>query len=231
MAGDSDDRNRDEGTKRSVKMPTLPTPPGAAPAGKPAVPPADRAAGEPVSTPAGSAPPLPPEDATSTRTEVRHDLLAGAGADAASEAGTMRRAGVGSSVRLQRVQPPGRSGSVALDRAQFLLGRLESSDIRLYTATASREHARVANRGGSWFLQPLRSPVIVNGVAVKEEIKLVHKMHLRLGEDELVFIDDSVAESPEVAAADAASGPGRLLVVLAVLAGVGGIVLWLVLSG
>lgn len=94
--------------------------------------------------------------------------------------------------RLQRMQPPGRSDVITLERTHYLMGRLPSCDLRLYSQTASREHAQLSAREGRWYLTPVAGKVVlVNGTQVKEEVPLTHKMRLQLGGDELLFLDDS----------------------------------------
>jgi len=134
--------------------------------------------------------------------------------------------------RLQRMQPPGRSDIINLDRTHYLMGRLPSCDLRLYSQTASREHAQLTVRDGHWFLTPVEGKaVLVNGTQVKEEVPLIHKMRLRLGGDELVFLDESGATSIEEAprgggaAAVAVASNRWLALVIALLAL--GLVLWL----
>jgi hypothetical protein len=96
--------------------------------------------------------------------------------------------------RMQRMAPPGRSDVVNLDRTHFLMGRLPSCDFRLYSQTASREHAQLTARDGRWYLTPVAGKVVlVNGSPAKEEVPLTHKMRLQLGGDELIFLDESGA--------------------------------------
>ena len=95
---------------------------------------------------------------------------------------------------MQRMAPPGRSDIVNLDRMHYLMGRLPACDFRLYSQTASREHAELSARDGRWYLTPVAGKVVlVNGSPVKEEVPLTHKMRLQLGGDELVFLDESGA--------------------------------------
>jgi hypothetical protein len=97
-------------------------------------------------------------------------------------------------VRLQRMKPAGRSEIVVLDRETYLIGRSQACDLKLYSPSASREHARLASREGKWYLRPInQKTVIANGVQVKEEVRLTHKMRLQFGGDELLFLDDAKA--------------------------------------
>jgi hypothetical protein len=132
--------------------------------------------------------------------------------------------------RLQRMQPPGRSDIVNLDRAHYLMGRLPSCDLRLYSQTASREHAQLTVRDGRWYLTPVAGKVVlVNGTQVKEEVPLTHKMRLQLGGDELLFLDESGASAVEEApraAAGLSGGDRRMLMVLGALGLAALLLLW-----
>jgi pSer/pThr/pTyr-binding forkhead associated (FHA) protein len=126
--------------------------------------------------------------------------------------------------RLQRIQPPGRSDVITLDRTHYLLGRLPSCDLRLYSQTASREHAQLSARAGRWYLTPVAGKVVlVNGTQVKEEVPLTHKMRLQLGGDELLFLDDSgpaatpAARPSDATAVTTAAGNPRLLYLVGAL--------------
>ncbi len=120
-------------------------------------------------------------------------------------------------VRLQRLQPPGRSEIILLDRTTYLLGRSHTCDIELFSSTASRAHARLTNRDGKWYVAPVESrSVRVNGVAVNGEVPLTHKGRVQLGGDELLFLDESSA--PTKIAAPPTPAPRRWLSVLFVVA-------------
>jgi pSer/pThr/pTyr-binding forkhead associated (FHA) protein len=98
---------------------------------------------------------------------------------------------------LQRLQPPGHSEVIHLDRTSYLVGRSHKCDLPLYSESASREHARLTFRDAAWYVQPLGGkPVIADGVTVHDEQRLTHKMRLQLGGDELLFLDESAAASP-----------------------------------
>jgi pSer/pThr/pTyr-binding forkhead associated (FHA) protein len=105
---------------------------------------------------------------------------------------------VRATVRLQRVQPAGRSETIGLDRSSYLLGRSHTCDIQLYSRTASRVHARLTHRDGKWHVEPVEDRmVLANGVRVRDETLVTHKMRLQLGGDELLFLDDkAVSETP-----------------------------------
>jgi len=100
--------------------------------------------------------------------------------------------------RLQRVAPPGRSGVVSLTRTTYVLGRSNTADVPLFSGTASRQHAKLTNHDGKWFIEPLESKLVkANGAPVTAPTRLMHKMHVQLGEDELIFMDESAPAAPE----------------------------------
>ncbi len=198
----------EESTRLAVTPPPIPKAPAAAPP----------AASAPTTRPAAAPPPpLPAGGGDFTEHTI---LLADLQKEFVPPA------------RLQRMQPPGRSDIINLDRTHYLMGRLPSCDLRLYSQTASREHAQLTVRDGHWFLTPVEGKaVLVNGTQVKEEVPLMHKMRLQLGGDELLFLDESGATSIEEApqgggaAAVAAASNRWLALVIALLALM--LVLWM----
>lgn len=124
---------------------------------------------------------------------------------------------------LNRMQPPGHSEPVVLERDAYLVGRAPTSDVRLYSASASREHARLTRRGDAWYLARCEDKVVlVNGAAVLDEVRLEHKMRLQLGDDELLVIDRlAPVELPSTSAAPrGASAGARWWIVLLIAAAV-----------
>jgi pSer/pThr/pTyr-binding forkhead associated (FHA) protein len=106
-------------------------------------------------------------------------------------------------------------------RDAYLLGRAPTSDLRLYSPAASREHARLIRRGEAWFLAAFEGKtVLANGSLVSGEVRLEHKMRLQLGDDELLVIDEAAAvRAPAPAApAAAARASGRWWLVGVVIA-------------
>jgi pSer/pThr/pTyr-binding forkhead associated (FHA) protein len=189
-------------------QPKLPGGPPPAPAAPPPPPPPPTPAASPPPAPAPTPAPPPPrrrdedEGATVILTDVRQITAT-----------------------LQRVQPPGRSEIIRLSAPQYKVGRAENCEVRLFTETASREHATLVNRQGAWYLQPLPGKsVIANGSRTREEVALQHKMRLQLGDDELIFFDEAAARQPRthVPATPAAAPPPAtrpaFLIALAVVA-------------
>ena len=124
---------------------------------------------------------------------------------------------------LQRVQPAGKSEIIRLKRTEYVMGRSPAADIKLYSPSASRDHAHLTNRDGRWYLTAVkRKSVIAAGVAVKGELMLKHKMRLQLGEDELIFFDESAPTltepEPPSAPSPAPSKLGWTIVALATAA-------------
>jgi FHA domain len=96
--------------------------------------------------------------------------------------------------RLLRIQPPGRKDLILLDRSSYTIGRSHTCDIRLYSPSAHREHARLFRREGGWWVVPLESKaVVVNDENINAEVALAHEMRLEFGGDELLFLDESLA--------------------------------------
>ena len=199
-----------ESTRLATAPPPIPKAPLAPP---PASAPPRPSAAPPAPTPAAAPPPAAPARDFTEHTVLLSDIQKQAVPTA----------------RLQRMQPPGRSDVVTLDRTHYLVGRLPSCDLRLYSQTASREHAQLTAREGRWYLTPVAGKsVLVNGTPVKEEVPLTHKMRLQFGGDELLFLDESgvtAAESAPRGAAGLAGGNRWLLWVAAALVVL--LVLWL----
>jgi hypothetical protein len=242
MTQDGDDKGLDEHTRIGV----APTPklPGASASVPPAPPAAAAGASAPDehtqvrATPPPrigprAAPPSPPAaSAAGPATQPSSPPpLAEGGGDFAEHTillADLQRQAV-PAARLQRMQPPGRSDIVTLDRTHYLMGRLPSCDLRLYSQTASREHAQLTARDGRWYLTPVSGKVVlVNGSQVKEEVPLTHKMRLQLGGDALLFLDEggatAVAEVPP--GATAFTGNRLLLYVIGALVLAGALWLW-----
>jgi pSer/pThr/pTyr-binding forkhead associated (FHA) protein len=99
--------------------------------------------------------------------------------------------------RLERIAPKDKREAMDLRQDGYVFGRSRSSGIPLYTATASREHARLVRQGGRWAIEPLAHKVVVaGGVRVtRGTVQLTHKMRLKMGEDEFLFLDESAPPS------------------------------------
>jgi hypothetical protein len=109
---------------------------------------------------------------------------------------------------LQRLQPPGHGSEVvSLTADSYVMGRSRTCDIQLYSPSASRSHARLVKRGAEWFLQPEEGrAVLAGGSTVKDEVRLVQKLRLQLGGDELLFFDENAAVAAPAATPSAAGG-------------------------
>ena len=140
----------------------------------------------------------------------------------------------GPTATMQRLQPPGHSEVIRLDRTSYLLGRSHKCDVLLYSPTASREHARLTFRDGAWYVQPLGGKtVVVGGVKVGDEQRLAHKTRLQFGGDELLYFDErAVASVPEPRRVAPAASSGRppILVMVAAAIAVLALAAWWVLS-
>jgi len=91
---------------------------------------------------------------------------------------------------LERIEPAlGRGERVRLDRShrKFSLGRAEQSDIRLYTASASRAHAVISDdEAGAWVLTVEDGKsVSIDGERTTEPIVLEAGLNIILGQDHL----------------------------------------------
>jgi len=114
---------------------------------------------------------------------------------------------------LERIEPSiGRGERLRLDatRSRVRLGRAEENDIRLYTASASREHATIAADGhGQWQLTPgPGKSVAIDGEETSEAVLLELGMNVVLGQDHLRCVSEGLA-SGEMAASTAADGLGN----------------------
>lgn len=95
-----------------------------------------------------------------------------------------------SSMLLERIEPSlGRGERIWLDRSQpeISLGRAEQSDIRLYTASASRAHAVISDdEAGVWVLTiEDGKSVSIDGERTTEPVVLETGMNIILGQDHL----------------------------------------------
>lgn len=98
---------------------------------------------------------------------------------------------------LERIQPSlGRGERLRLDATHWKmsLGRGEQSDLRLYTESASREHALIAgDEAGNWVLTPAEGKsVSIDGEDIAEAIVLEVGMNIILGRDHLRCVSEGV---------------------------------------
>jgi len=100
---------------------------------------------------------------------------------------------VQSTVRLERVKPPGAAEVVELDRPSLVFGRGHECDVKLRTPTASREHAKIFYQNGQWTIASLESKTIyIDGARhTGGEFRLVNGMRVRLGDDEFLVVDSA----------------------------------------
>lgn len=220
---DPDEKHRGSGDKTNIggAPPAIPQPPADAPAPRTgeqthigAAPPRPPVAPPPALTPEGDRPPssAPPSNAAEPGAAPEQGIddegTVFLGADAIE-----RRP----RVLLNREQPPGHPGSETLDGDQYLMGRARTCDIKLFSPTASREHARLTRRADGWYVEPYAGKIVLaNGSVLRQPMRLEHRMRLQLGGDELVVIDQSAAiRSVPPAPAPAAPPRPRWLLVAA----------------
>ena len=135
---------------------------------------------------------------------------------------------------LERMRPPARRGeAISLDvrRERHLVGRSLRCDVRLYSATASREHAELRrDAGGQWWLAPLPGKIVLaDGEVLRGECELCEGLNLDLGGDRLRCRRASRDSQGPRAVGSSSSGPSRVVLgiavgLLALLLGV--LVLW-----
>ncbi len=111
---------------------------------------------------------------------------------------------------LERIEPSlGRGERLRLDATHWRvsLGRAEDSDIRLYTVSASRDHALIAgSESGDWVLTPATGrSVLIDGEPVAEPVVLEVGMNLILGQDHLRCVTEGL-DRKTVAAVTVAEG-------------------------
>jgi len=111
---------------------------------------------------------------------------------------------------LERIDPSlGRGERLRLDASHWMLslGRAEDSDLRLYTASASRNHATIAgDEAGNWVLTPAAGKsVSIDGEAVSEPFVLEVGMNIVLGGDHLRCVSEGL-DRDEMKAQTAADG-------------------------
>jgi len=95
-------------------------------------------------------------------------------------------------VTLTRLGPPGHSGVIPLEAGSYSLGRSSQCDIVLYSPTSSRTHAMLRREAGGWVIAPdPGKSVLVDGETVASAATLGAKARLRLGGDDLLFVDES----------------------------------------
>ena len=163
-----------------------------------------------------------PGVAAPVSTETASPDTTGSAADAATEVAPLEDASTRGSIPpssslhpilLERVEPSlGRGERLRLDAAHWRvrLGRAEHNEIRLYTASASREHAEIAGSpSGEWILTPAPGKsVLVDGSETHVAVPLEVGMNLVLGGDHLRCVTESLSR-PDATAQTAAEGLGE----------------------
>lgn len=114
---------------------------------------------------------------------------------------------------LERIEPSlGRGERIRLDAAHWRvrIGRAEHNDLRLYTASASRDHAEiVGNESGDWVLTPESGrQVAIDGYGTDDPVVLEVGMNLVFGGDHLRCVTEALGRD-NMAAATVAEGFGE----------------------
>lgn len=114
---------------------------------------------------------------------------------------------------LERIEPSlGRGERIRLDAAHWRvrIGRAEHNDLRLYTASASRDHAEiVGNESGDWVLTPESGrQVAIDGYDTDEPVVLEVGMNLVFGGDHLRCVTEGLGRD-HMAAVTEAEGFGE----------------------
>ena len=114
---------------------------------------------------------------------------------------------------LERIEPSlGRGERIRLDAAHWRvrIGRAEHNDLRLYTASASRDHAEiVGNESGAWVLTPESGrQVAIAGYGTDDPVVLEVGMNLVFGGDHLRCVTEALGRD-NMAAATVAEGFGE----------------------
>ncbi len=116
---------------------------------------------------------------------------------------------------LERIEPSlGRGERLRLDAAQerVSLGRAEDSDVRLYTVSASREHALITgNARGQWILTPVAGKsVLIDGQIATQPVVLEVGLNIILGQDHLRCVAEENPPRESAARAAPASFKGSV---------------------
>lgn len=93
---------------------------------------------------------------------------------------------------LHVLQGPDRGRTLEVTSDRALLGR-NSEDLPLNDSTISRRHAEIWRQNGAWMLQDLQSSngTQVNGIRLREAVKLKHGDQIKLGATLLVYGGDA----------------------------------------
>ena len=193
----------DSTAAQAVPPPSIPASPVAKPATQPAPPAAPPA--PPAAPPKPSAPASPPASASSSSTAPPsvggHDtppsrpditdrtrIVPPRSTDATTVNWDAPRERPW--ITLEHVLPAEYAGTQEIDKEVVVLGRALECEVRLFSASASRQHARIEQRPDGWYLIPMEGKrVIVDGRILDGEVMLEAGMRLGLGDDEIVVVD------------------------------------------
>jgi hypothetical protein len=212
MAESDDKKDGDSTRAGAIPPPRPPLPPSAPPPAPPtpAAPPAPTSKEDTAARPPSAPPRLPqiavPDD---TAAQPAPAPPRPPQPPAAEEEGTMIMAR--SPVRLTHLKPAERYAEIPLEPRLYRIGRAASCDIRLYSPAASREHARLRRDDAGWVIEPEAGKTLsVEGVVVEVATVLSRRARLKIGDDELLFVDESQAATTQAKAPAAAAGrPSR----------------------
>ncbi len=192
--------------------------------------------------PAAPARPMPSSSAAvdADPTEVAAPTVLEAPSTGSQTARVERRAPA--PLALERIEPSlGRGERIALEpeRSRIRIGRAESNELRLYTASASREHAVIsADASGAWVVTPVPGrSLLVDGDEENESVPLEVGMNLVFGADHLRCVEpgaassDAEVRSRAASRSEPASRRGPVLVGAAVVLALGAVAsAWLWIS-
>lgn len=93
---------------------------------------------------------------------------------------------------LHVLQGPDRGRTLEVSGDRALLGR-NSEDLPLNDSTISRRHAEIWRENGTWLLRDLQSSngTLINGIRMREPVKLKHGDQIKLGATLLVYGGDA----------------------------------------
>lgn len=158
----------------------------------------------------GAAPPVA-EDTSSRQVAPPPPPQKAAEAAGESEAEEGTRLFKREAVTLTRTAPREHFGTIPLEDRPYRMGRSSSCDIPLFSPEASRDHARLRKEAQGWVIEPQPGKlVLVNGASIAGPVNLGQKARLRLGGDDLLFVDENAAAPSPASPASAPPAAGAL---------------------